>query len=120
MSHRRQSRIKGDKCVDPICFWDERRVVDENKLLTTVVQPQPVKIHVDQCEINWSQYPYNGKQSLNEFRGSCVICGQLYLPCAEKEEKERKKEKKKKKKKEEAKTSTLPTERQILKNNTGK
>jgi len=43
MAHRHQSRIKGDKCVEPKYFCDERRVADERKFLTTV-QPQPVKI----------------------------------------------------------------------------
>ena len=44
MVHRGQSLIKGDKCCDPKCFRDERRVVEESTLLTTVVQLQPVKM----------------------------------------------------------------------------
>ena len=44
MAHRRQSLIKGDKCGDPKCFHDEKRLVEESTLLTTAIQPQPVKI----------------------------------------------------------------------------
>ena len=45
MVHRCQSLIKGDKCGDPKCLGQyERRVVEESTLLTTAVQPQPVKM----------------------------------------------------------------------------
>ena len=42
--HRCQSLIKGDKCGDPKRFRDERKVVEQSTLLTTAVQPQPVKM----------------------------------------------------------------------------
>ena len=44
MAHRRQSLIKGDNFGDPKCFRDEGRMEEESTLLTTAVQPQPVKI----------------------------------------------------------------------------
>ena len=44
MVHHCQSLIKVDKCGDPKCFRDERTMVEESTLLTTAVQPQPVRM----------------------------------------------------------------------------
>ena len=62
--------------------------MDERKLLTTAVQPQPVKIMLFNARSTDNNTHTKGEHSAcvkvrSEFRGSCVICGQrlTYLPC---------------------------------------
>ena len=64
-------------------------VVDKRKLLTTAVQPQPVKIMLFNTRSTDHSTHMMGEHSAcvkvgSEFRGNCVICGQrlTYLPCA--------------------------------------
>ena len=89
MVHRLQSLIKGDKCGDPKCFRDERRVVEESTLLTTVVQLQPVKMILlfsarSIGRTHTTEEYCTSVKIWSEFKGSCFICGQRStdLPCA--------------------------------------
>jgi len=107
MVHRCQSLIKGDKCGDPKCFHDERRVAEESILLTMAVQPQPVKMiplfraRSIGCTHTTEEHCTCVKIR-SEFKDSCVIHGQMSaeLSCAKR-------------------TLRLLAERQIFKNNTG-
>ena len=62
---RRQSRIKGDKCVDPKCFCDEAKT-DERKLLAMAVQPQSVKIMLFSTRLIDSTHTKDEPYSLRE------------------------------------------------------
>ena len=59
MAHRRQSLIKGDKCGDPKCFHDEKRLVGEY-IIYNGDSASTCQNSVVQCEIDW-QYPYDGR-----------------------------------------------------------
>ena len=81
------SLIMGDNFGDPKCFGDEERVVEESTLLTTAVQPQPVKILLFSARstgsIHTTEERYTCVKIWSKFRCSCVICGQRStdLPC---------------------------------------
>ena len=81
MAYHRQSLIKGDKCGDPKCFHDEKRLVEESTLLTTAIQPQPVKILLFSARSIGSTHTTEEHSACvkirSEFRGSCVICGHM-------------------------------------------
>ena len=87
MVHRCQSLIKGDKCGNPKCFRDERRVVEESTLLTTAVQPQPVRMillfSARSIGRTHTEEHCTCVKIRSEFKGSCVIGGQRStdLPC---------------------------------------
>ena len=50
MVHRCQSLIKGDKCGDPKCFRDERRVAEESILLTIISIEKYIQWDVGKAE----------------------------------------------------------------------
>ena len=77
----------GDNFGDPKCFGDEERVVEESTLLTTAVQPQPVKILLFSARstgsIHTTEEHCTCVKIWSKFRCSCVICGlrATDLPC---------------------------------------
>ena len=85
MVHRCQSLIKGDKWwCGPKCFRDERRVVEESTLLTTAVQPQPVRTILCCSPVldrlaagtaHTTEEYCTCVKIRSEFKGRCVICG---------------------------------------------
>ena len=61
MVHHCQPLIKGDKCGDPKCFHDERRVVEETEyIINNGGSASTGQKPAVQCEIDWP-YPHDGR-----------------------------------------------------------